>query len=229
MRSLHPLFLSFALGTAMPAYAAAESTLLSLSGSAEREVDNDQINATLYAQDGQTDPARLADKLNRTLKQGLTEAARLKGVDVSGGQVRTWPQYDRNGRISGWQGRGEIRVSGPQTPELATLIGRLQGYLQLENVQFGVSEKARRATEAALIPEAIRAFKARAAEVGRAIDKPAISVKELTLGEQGRVVPYPVAVYKAAAPAMEADVTPPTWQAGKSTISVEVSGKVELN
>ncbi|KZE31631.1 putative secreted protein [Crenobacter luteus] len=229
MRALNPLLLTFALGTALPAYAASEATQLSLSGSAEREVDNDQISVTLYVQDQHGDPARLADRLNRTLKQGLAEAGKLKDADVSGGQVRTWPQYDRNGRISGWQGRGEMRIRGPQTAELSALIGRLQGFMQLENVQFGVSDKARRATEAALIPEAIRAFKARAAEVGRAIDKPAIRVKELTLGEQGRVSPYPVAMYKSAA-APEADaVSAPTWQAGKSTISVEVSGKVELN
>lgn len=209
--------------------AAPNSTQLTLTGHAQQEVENDQITAVLYAQENQANSARLADSLNRTIKRGLNEANQVKGVEVSGGQVRTWPQYENNGRINGWQGRGEIRLSGKPTPEFAELVGRLQSYLQMENVNFSVSDAARRATESRLISAAITDLRLRAREVAKSLDKPRMDIRELSLNAPGSApIPYRAVMMKAAAP-LGANVAPPEWQSGKSTISVEVSGKVDLH
>jgi predicted secreted protein len=229
MSTLSRLTLVAALCLPSATLLAAESTTqLTLTGRAQEEVDNDQVTVQLYAQENQPNAARLADSLNRTMKRGLSEANQVAGIDTSGGQVRTWPQYDRNGHITGWQGRGEITIRGKQTTQMAELVGRLQSYLQVENVQFSLSDNSRRKTESHLIEAAIRDLQARAQEVSRSLSKPHMQIKELTLNDQNNIpIPRPL-MLKAAMSATDNAVTPPTWQAGKSTISVEVMGKVEL-
>lgn len=230
MRSLNRLGLVALLcfSAASPMATAATPTQLTVTGQAQQEVDNDQISVVLYAQEQNANSARLADSLNRTLKRALNEANQVKGIDVSGGQVRTWPHYESNGRISGWQGRGDLRLNGKPTPEFSELVGRLQSYLQIENVGFSVSDSARQATESRLIAAAISDLRLRAREVAKALDKPHMEIRELSLNDRGGA-PVPVrAMMMKAAPALGAGVAAPEWQAGKSTISVEVSGKVEL-
>jgi len=229
MRPFYPVLLSAAL--LAPAYVvAAEATVVNLSGQAQREVDNDETRVVLYAQENNANAAKLADSLNRTLKRALGDAGAVKSVEASGGQVNTWPSYDKAGKINGWQGRGEIRLKSRDSTALADLTGKLQSYLQLERVSFSVSDAVRRQTEATLIPEAIRSLNARASAVGKAIGKPALSIKELNIGESNEGMPRPMmamAKYGSADAAPER-VTAPSWEAGKSTISVQVSGKVEL-
>jgi predicted secreted protein len=231
MPTLKPLILIGLLTLAAPAIQAAESgaTQLTLSGRAQQELDNDQVTARLYVQENRSNAAQLADSLNRSLKRGLTDAKQLKGVEISGGQVRTWPQYDRNGRISGWQGRGELTIRGKQSTEFAEMVGRLQNYMQVEDIQFSLSDATRHTAEAQLIGAAIRDLQARAAEVAKSLAKPHLTIRELNLNDQPNPSwpPRPVMMKAAAAP-MAGEVTPPSWETGKSTISVEISGKVEL-
>ncbi|MDN0081503.1 SIMPL domain-containing protein [Crenobacter sp. SG2305] len=229
MRTLYPVLLTAAL--LAPVYAvAAEATVVSLSGQAQREVDNDETSVVLYAQENNSSPARLADSLNRTLKRALADASVVKAVEASSGLANTWPHYDKNGKINGWQGRSEIRMKSRDSAALAELTGKLQSYLQLERVSFSVSDAVRRQTEATLIPEAIRELNSRASAVGKAIGKPALTIKELNIGESRDIGPRPMmAMAKfAGADAAPEQVTAPSWEAGKSTISVQVSGKVEL-
>ena len=63
-----PTLLLASLGTLFAISAApalAESTQLNLSASAQREAANDQISATFYQQMSNTQPAVLADRLNK--------------------------------------------------------------------------------------------------------------------------------------------------------------------
>jgi predicted secreted protein len=231
MRTLKRITLATLICLVAPAALAAapNTTQLTLTGHAQQEVDNDQITVILYVQENHTNSAKLADSLNRTLKRALTEANQVKGVEVSGGQVRTWPIYEKHGRISAWQGRGEVRLNGKPTPEFSELVGRLQSYMQMENVNFSVSEASRRAAESRLIAAAITDLRLRAREVAKSLDKPRMKIRELTLNDQGSPpVPLRVMMMKAA-DSGNARVAPPEWQAGKSTISVDVSGKIELH
>lgn len=229
MPRLKPFILICLFALAAPAIHAAEPvTQLTLTGRAQAELDNDQVTATLYVQDNRNNPAQLADTLNRTLKRALAEAKQLNGVEVSGGQVRTWPQYDRNNHIAGWQGRGEMAIRGKQSTEFAELVGQLQSYMQVEDIQFSLTDATKHNAEAKLIGAAIHDLQARAAEVAKSLDKPHISIRELNLNDQpGPSWPRPV-MMKAAAVPMTNAVTPPSWETGKSSISVEITGKVEL-
>ena len=95
---------SLLLGAAAPARADAASTQLDLSASAQREVANDQLDATLYVEEQQTAPAPLADNLNRAGSAAMAAARAFPHVEATSGGYSSWPQYDKNGKITGWQG-----------------------------------------------------------------------------------------------------------------------------
>src|SRR5574343_622466 len=84
----------------LPAAALADNgTILNLSASAQRELANDELTASLYVQDRHAQPAVLADRLNKALARARAEASGFKQVEFSSGSYNSWPDYGRDGKI----------------------------------------------------------------------------------------------------------------------------------
>lgn len=205
------------------------STMLNLSASAQRELANDQVNASLYVQDRQAQPAVLADRLNKALARAKAESGSFRQVEISSGSYNSWPDYGRDGKIQGWQGRAEIRLKSRDFTATAELVARLQKFMLLENVQFSVADSTRRQVEDSLIPEAIAALQAQAAAAGKALGRPNQQVLELNIGNVQAPPPVPMLRAKAMmADAAAPEVATPDWQAGNSLVHLNVSGRIEL-
>lgn len=197
-----------------------------LQAEAQREVENDLMTASLYVEQNELDPVKLAAGLNRALNEALATARDAKGVRARSGGYSTHPVYDRNQRLTGWRGRAEIRLESRDFAAAGALIGRLQGSMQLGGIQFGVSPELRRKTGDELMTEAIVAFRgradiARAAQGGRTVKIRRVAVNT------GGGFPQPRAQFAARAMAAEA-VPAPQLEGGTSLISVSVSGTIEV-
>lgn len=204
-------------------------TILNLSASAQRELANDEVTASLYIQDRQAQPALLADRLNKALARARAESAAFKQVEFSSGSYNSWPDYGRDGKIQGWQGRAQIRLKSSDFTASAELVARLQKFMLLENVQFGVADRSRRLAEDQLIPEAIAALQAQAAAAGKALGRSRQQVLELSIGNMQAPPPQPMLRAKAMlADAQAAEVTAPDWQPGNSQVQLSVTGRIEL-
>ncbi|KPK08177.1 MAG: hypothetical protein AMJ64_04055 [Betaproteobacteria bacterium SG8_39] len=200
---------------------------VSLQASAQREVPNDLINATLTIEVNDATPAKVADAVNRSLNAALRVAKAFDTVRARTGNNRTFPIYTRGNQLQGWRGRGELRIESTDFEAVPALIGKLQGSLQLGGLQFSVSPEARRAAENALITEAIAAFKARAEIVTAALGGRGYKLLRLSVSNGQAPPPVPrVAMAQAvsAAPA----VAPPDLEAGLSTITVSANGTIEI-
>jgi len=201
--------------------------VVSLQASAQREVPNDLVNATLYVEVNDATPAKVADAVNQRLNEALRIAREYKSVRARSGNSRTFPVYTRGNQLQGWRGRGELRLESEDFAALPELIGKLQGSLQLSGLQFSVSPQARRAAENTLITEAITAFKARAEIIKTALGGRGYKLQNLNVSSGHAPPPVPrVAMAQAvsAAPA----VAPPDLEAGLSTITVSASGTIEI-
>ncbi|MFC3533372.1 SIMPL domain-containing protein [Vogesella facilis] len=228
MRTIALGSLLLALLPAAPALAD-NSTLLNLSASAQRELANDEVTASLYVQERQAQPAVLADRLNKALARARGEAAAFKPVEFSSGSYNSWPDYGRDGKIQGWQGRAQIRLKSRDFTAAAELVARLQKFMLLENVQFNVADSTRRQAEDSLIPEAIAALQAQAAATGKALGRHSQQVLELNIGQVQAPPPMPMLRAKAMmADAAAPEVATPDWQAGNSVVQLNVSGRIEL-
>src|SRR5690606_29980263 len=134
-----------------------------LQAQVQREVPNDLMRAVLAVDVEGSDPAALADRINRTLNEVLRAVKEVPAVRGSSGPQRIYPVHDCNNRPTGWRGRGEIRLESGDFKAASQLIGRLQATLQIASLQFSVSPQARWKAESELMAEAVAAFRQRAA------------------------------------------------------------------
>lgn len=194
---------------------------VSLQAEASREVENDRMRAVLVVQEEGSDPARLADRINRTMRWALDEVGETPAVTAETGGYRTEPIY-RKGTLSHWRAVQSLRLESRDFTALSEVIGDLQERLQVQSMGFEVSDEARREAENALIDEALAAFEARADRVQKNLNAGGWRIINLNIGTQGG---GPRPVYRMEA---MADRAGPAVEAGTSTVTVNVSGSIQL-
>jgi len=218
------------LSLAVPALAQAPEPRFNeveLQAEASREVQNDLMTANLYAEASDPSAAKVADQLNRVTADALKTAGAEKAVKARSGHSQTYPVNDRNGKVTGWRGRSEIRLESKDTRAMAALIGRLQSSMQLSGVSFSVSPELRRQVENELINEAVAAFKSRADIAAKAIGGRTFKIRRIGLNAGGGgPVPRPMLARGLAA--QSAEVSAPVFEAGTSVVNVVAAGTVEV-
>ncbi len=146
---------------------------------------------------------------------------------VRTGSMGLQPRYNRDGKISGWQGSTELVLEGTDFTRITTTAGQVQT-LTLGNVSMGLSREAQRKLEVDAQALAIEAFKRKADEVAKGFGFTGYTLREVSVsgGGQPPVMPYPRVMAMEAKAAM-ADAPVPV-EAGRSTVSVTVNGSIQL-
>ncbi len=214
---------------ALPAAAAEPSpryNTVELQAEAQREVQNDLLNASLYVELNDPGPAALANAINKRINDALRVAKDTKGVTVRSGGNQTYPVYAKDNVLQGWRGRAEIRIESRDFEAASGLIGKLQAGMQLGNMTFSVSPEARRAAENELIAEAIAAFKARAEIVKAALAGRGYKLQHLNVANRYSTPPPRPLMARMAVSAQE--VTAPNLEAGVSLVTVTAIGAIEV-
>lgn len=206
---------------------AARYNQVELQAEASREVQNDLMHASLYAEVSDPSAARVADQLNRISAAALKAAGEVAAVKARSGANHTYPVNDRAGKLTGWRGRSEIRLESRDNRAMAALIGTLQATMQLGGVSFSVSPELRRKVEDELIDEAVAAFKARADIAAKAIGGRSYRIRRIALATGG-TQPSPRPMAARAMSLQAAEVAAPVFEAGTSVVNVVASGTVEV-
>ena len=201
---------------------------ISLQANALREVDNDTMRATLYAEDEDANATKLADRINRVIAEGVRTAKQESKVKVTTGVYQTYPVYDKT-RIVRWRARSEIVLESRDFKVLSDLLGTLQGSLKLGGIGFSVSDEARRAIEDELTKEAIAEFRRRAELIATSFGASGFRIKDAAVNADGGMPPPRPMLMMAMRGKAEADaVAAPAVEAGTSRLSVNVNGNVLL-
>lgn len=214
-------------GVAQPAPSVEPYNTVELQAEANREIPNDTLNASLYVEASDADAAKVADVLNRAGNDALKAAGAFKAVRARSGGNSTYPVYDRNQRLTGWRGRAEIRLESRDFQAASALIAKLQAGMQLSSLSFNVSRELRTNTENELIAEAVKAFRARADIARQALSGRGYKLRRIAINTSGSSPP-PRPMLRMSAAAASADVTAPQLEGGLSTVTVSVSGTVEV-
>jgi len=192
-----------------------------------REVENDWATATIGVTHEDTDPARLADRINQDVQWGLDLAKAESAVKVRTGGYRTFPISDpKQNRLRRWRGGQDLVLESGDPKALSKLLGQLQEKLQLQNLNFSVSPESRRAVEGEIIDEALVAFRARADRVRGKLGARSYELVDLRI-DTGSSAPPPVRMQSMAVMA-EARAAPPL-EGGTSRVTAQVFGTVELS
>ena len=134
---------------------------ISLSASAEREVENDLLVAVLFAEHQAQRQQTVSAKVNAAVRWALDKSKQSTSIKVQTMRYSTSPIYNKK-VITGWRTRQSIRLESKDPGKLSDLIGELQERLSIGSVNYAVSKPARDLAEETLITEALAQFRRRA-------------------------------------------------------------------
>ena len=192
-----------------------------------REVENDWVSAVIGVTYEDTDPARLADRINVDMSWALKTAQARKELRVRSGGYRTYPVEDpKRAQLRRWRGSQDLIVEGADAKLVSDLLGELQSKLQLRSIVFRISPERLRAVEAELVDEALDAFRTRSEGVRTKLGARGYEIVHIQVETPGGppVRPMPMRAMAMA----EASVAPPALEGGTSTLRVGAHATIEL-
>ncbi len=200
-----------------------------LSASAEQDVANDLLVAVLYTEHEGQRQAEVAGRVNDAMTWALGIAKPAPGIKVQTLQYSTWPIYANDSTsVTGWRARQALRIEGRDAKAVGELIASLQARLAVESITHAVSREARRTAEDALTTGALAQFDARARQIAQALGRPGYRLVRLHVADSGQ--PGMPVTYRAVMMAEAAvKAAPAQIEAGEQTLSVTVSGTIQLD
>lgn len=203
--------------------------LLSVSASAYRDVEQDRVTVTLYAERESPTPAPGQTQVSQALGP-VIELLKARGnLEVQTAGYQTNPVWQQS-RVVGWRTRGSIRITTQPSEEFNRLIGELAGKLNIESITYSLSRETQLAVEQSLIAEAVQAFRAKAGAATKALGFRGFAVRDVSIDGAAPPPPQPMPRMMAMArDAAAAEIAPLPSAQGKATVSVTVSGTVALD
>lgn len=197
-----------------------------LNASAEREVENDLLIATVFAEVEDNNQADAANAVNEAIAWAGEQAEGARGVRWQTTQYTTRPVYANDRRIVGWVARQSLRLESEEPEVLSELLGQLQSRVAVESIGTALSKPRRDAAEEELIAEAIAAFERRAELVARELGRPDYRLVHMNVGTTRA---YAAREMRQLGVMAVSDVAAPAIEAGVQTVSVNVNGTIELD
>lgn len=202
--------------------------VLQLQASGTVEVQQDLLTLRLTtARDG-TEPAAVQAQLKAALEAALAQARRSAqpgAMDVRTGNFALYPRHNREGRITGWTGSTELVLEGRDFERITQAAARIQT-LTLGGMSFGLSREQRAKVEDEAQALAINRFQARASELARGFGFSSYTLREVAVNSsEPGYLPRP---RMAAMEAKSVADAPVPVEPGKSEVTVNVSGSVQL-
>lgn len=204
--------------------------VLSLAASGSVEVQQDWLAMTLATTREGPDAATVQNQLKVALDAALAEARKVAQpgqVEVRTGAFSLHPRHGRDGRIAAWQGTAELLIEGRDVATIAATAARLAP-LVVSQVAFSLSREARQRVEGEAQAQAVERFRSRAAELARQFGFAGYTLREVNVSSSDgggfrRAPMMAAAPVGAAASEMAVPV-----EAGRATVTVTVSGSVQL-
>lgn len=215
---------------AQQAVAPVPANVVNIAASGFLEVPQDWLSMSLNTTREGPDAVTVQNQLKQALDAALGVArgsAKPQQLEVRTGQFSLHPRYNKDGKITGWQGSTELVLEGRDFALISTTAGKIQT-LTMANMGFSLSREARQKLETEVQAMAIERFKARAGEVAKSFGFAGYSLREVAVSSADQEVrPYQPRVMAMEAKAAMSDAAVPV-EAGKSTVNITVSGSIQL-
>ncbi|MEO7242030.1 MAG: SIMPL domain-containing protein [Variovorax sp.] len=224
--------------TAAATVSAQPHNVLQLSASASVDALQDTLRVSLMATRDGEDPAAVQEQLKRLLDAALVKAkakaaaltepgaSPTEKMEVRTGRFSLSPRYDRGGKINNWQGSAELILEGTDFAAITQASGDVRD-LVVNDVAFTLSRQKRAASEVQAQSLAIRQFRTKAAALTRELGFADYSLRDVSVSANESGVPVTPMMVRQMGSASVASAPLPV-EAGKSTVTVTVSGSVQL-
>ena len=222
------LLLTSALVSAQTAPAIAPQNVVQPSADATIEVQQDWLVLNLSTTRDGMDATAVQNQLKQAVDAALQQVralARPGQLDVRTSSFNLFPQHNRDGRITGWQGTAGLVLEGRDFALIAAAAGKVQT-LTMAGVQFSLSREQRARAHDEAQAQAIARFKVNADDIAKGFGFNGFSLREVSVNTNDQGFPRPRMMAMQAKGAV-ADAPVPI-EAGKSAVTVTVSGSVQL-
>lgn len=204
--------------------------LVNFSTQVSQKVENDEVNATLAKTLQNKSHTELAKRITETLNQANLIAKKYPTVKVATGNQSTYPQYDKNSKINGWQGSASLNLQSNDTVAMSQLIAELQNFMQLEDLGFSVSEGKQKSVKQALMLEASKSFQQQANALLPAWNAKGYELVSLDFNGGDGYSSYRKSSMRLQSFAVAEASSMPSqdFQTGDTTITVTANGVIQL-
>ena len=200
-----------------------KGTKVNMDARASMEVDNDLMRATLFVEMEDTDPTRLADKVNRATSDGIKLAKSFTKLRAKTSGYASYPVTDKN-KIVRWRSRSELALEGEDFRLMSEAIGKLQTFMQLGAVDFSTSPATRAKAEDGLTQGAIAEFLRKAEIATKGFKGAGFEVLEANVSSEGGSNPPPRPMMMKAM--SDSGPAAPAMEGGTTRITVVVNGSI---
>ncbi len=205
-----------------------EHRIVDLQAESSRDVQNDEMQATLYTELNNSNPALLARDTAQVLNNAVATAKDYPDVKLSTGNQNTYPVYDKNNKLSGWRSRAEVQLKTTNFKAGSELIAKLQSSLQLDSVNFSVSDQQRYKVEKELLTDVTKQFRERATVLQDAWGASKYELVQVNVNTASNGGYRPMPMMMRAAKADAASIPAQDVQGGNSQIRVTANGTIQL-
>ncbi|HEY9097082.1 MAG TPA: SIMPL domain-containing protein [Hydrogenophaga sp.] len=209
------------------------ANLVSLSASGFLEVPQDWLTVRLSVSREGNDAASVQSQLRKALDSGMAVAraavAPNQQLQARSGAFGVYPSYDKNGKISGWQGKADLVLEGRDFTKIANTAGKIDT-MAISGMGFSLSRETQQKLESDVQALAIERFQARAKDVAKGFGFDSFQLREVNVSsaDDGGGMPMPVRAMAMEAKSMSSSPRVVAMEPGMSRVTVNVSGTVAL-
>ncbi len=196
-----------------------------LTATAQAEVQTDRLVVILSAQAEGKQAAAAADEVNRRIDWAIDTLQDQAEVQVQTLGYRSDAVYEKN-TIRGWRVRQSLRIESHNSRLLGDLVGKLQDRLQVQSIDYQLSQESRRKHLDELTQQALQRFQARAIQVAKSLGRDDFRIVLINIHD-GRERPMPMA--RAMRQEARAAVAPVRFETGSQQLAVSVNGEIQLS
>jgi predicted secreted protein len=204
--------------------------VLQLAAEGTVEVQQDLLTITMSTTREGADANTVQTQLKAAIDSALAEArksAQPQQMEVRTGNFSLAPRYTQGGRIGSWQGTAELVLEGRDFTRITQAAGRIQS-LTVGAIGFGLSREQRLKVEKEAQVLAIEQFKSKAAELTKGFGFTGFSLREVAVNSNDASPGPRMRMQASAMRPAGAEAAVPV-EAGKSVVTVSVSGSVQLH
>jgi predicted secreted protein len=182
----------------------------------------------MAAEKSGADASAITQQINKIMGDAVREAKAVSGVEAITGNFSTQQQYDNKGNVIGWTVRSDLILKSKDFGLLGKLSGNLSQSLKIVGSGFEVSRELKAREEAILLQRGLEAFQAKAKTAAQTLGFGDYTLRDINIQqaqlEGGNNQPRPMMMARGAM----ADAAPVQIEAGRTAISLTVSGSIQL-
>lgn len=192
----------------------------------QQEVANDEITVTMGVERNNQDATKLANEINQLIISANSTIKKFPTVKSSASDYSIHPVYSRDKQLDHWRGVSSITLRSQNIKGMVTLVQILQKTLLIKSTRYNVSAEHKEKIETSMIEAALKKFNTRAGMISKDMGFKKHRLVNININDSGNT---PRPVYEMARSSMvSADIAPPTFESGQSTLKVTVSGTIEM-